>query len=165
MQVQYSTVQHSVTWPRRAPASNKILEQHHEIQRRLFKHTANTQEAFSCSDVSETRPISSDRATCRREASDRVLNYVFFECLFQKHQKKKKKDINSIHWFGRYLATRKRGYTSPAPSVVVVVVLGHEDVVLLQQRREVLADLGPDVQEGHHDHGDADESEGSLVCR
>lgn len=64
-----------------------------------------------------------------------------------------KDTLNSLHL-----------HTSPAPSVVVVVVLGHEDVVLLQHRREVLADLGPNVQEGHHDHGDADESEGSLVC-
>lgn len=63
--------------------------------------------------------------------------------------------------FRPYLATRNRD-TPLLRSVVVVVILGHEDVVFLQQRREVLADLGPNVQEGHHDHGDADETEGSL---
>lgn len=67
-----------------------------------------------------------------------------------------------VSLFRQYLATRKRDTPLPR-SVVVVVILGHEDVVFLQQRREVLADLGPNVQEGHHDHGDADEPEGSLA--
>lgn len=112
----------------------------------------------------DSDPISRDKATCRgKRANDQVLIYVFVECVLEQHLSHQKDTlIHFIVWAipGNQEARR----TSPAPSVVVVVVLGHEDVVLLQHRREVLADLGPNVQEGHHDHGDADETEGSLVC-
>lgn len=45
---------------------------------------------------------------------------------------------------------------------VVVVILRNKDVVFLQQRREVLADPGPHVQEGNHDHDDPDQAERGL---
>lgn len=51
------------------------------------------------------------------------------------------------------------------PSVVIVVVLRDEDVVLLQQGREALADLSPDVQEGHHYESNPDQTERSLLSR
>lgn len=49
------------------------------------------------------------------------------------------------------------------PSVIIVVVLGDEDVVLLEQRREVLADLSPHIQEGHHYQSNPDKTEGGLL--
>lgn len=49
------------------------------------------------------------------------------------------------------------------PSVVIVVVLGNEDVVLLEQCREVLADLSPHIQEGHHYQSNPDKTEGGLL--
>lgn len=48
-------------------------------------------------------------------------------------------------------------------SVIVVVVLGDEDVVLLQQRSKVLADQSPHIQEGHHYQRNPDKAEGGLL--
>lgn len=51
------------------------------------------------------------------------------------------------------------------PSVVIVVVLGYEDVVLLQQRSKALADQSPHIQEGHQDQSNPNEAEGGLLPR
>lgn len=49
------------------------------------------------------------------------------------------------------------------PSVVIVIILGDEDIVLLQQRSKVLADLSPHIQEGHHYQSNPDKAEGGLL--
>lgn len=47
-------------------------------------------------------------------------------------------------------------------SVIIIVVLGHKDVVLLQQRCKVLADQSSQIQEGHHYQSNPDKAEGGL---
>lgn len=59
--------------------------------------------------------------------------------------------------------TWQPGSPHSPPSVVIVIVLRDEDVVFLQQRSEVLADLSPDVQEGQHYQSNADKAEGGLL--
>lgn len=56
------------------------------------------------------------------------------------------------------LITRKPAH----PSVVIVIILGYEDVVLLQQRSKVLADLSPHIQEGHDYQSNPEKAEGGL---
>lgn len=61
--------------------------------------------------------------------------------------------------FRWYLITRK----PTQPSVVIVIILGDEDIVLLQQRSKVLADQSPHIQEGHHYQSNPDKAEGGLL--
>lgn len=59
----------------------------------------------------------------------------------------------------------QEAHTHTPPSVVIVIVLGDEDVVLLQQCGKVLADLSPHIQEGHHYQSNPDKAEGGLLPR
>lgn len=47
-------------------------------------------------------------------------------------------------------------------SVVVVVILGDEDIVLLQESGKVLADQSSHIQERHHHNCHADKTKGCL---
>lgn len=68
--------------------------------------------------------------------------------------------------FIQVIPDKQGGPTHPSPpSVVVVVILRHKDVVLFQQCSKVLADLSPHIQEGHHYQSNPDKAEGGLLPR
>lgn len=52
-----------------------------------------------------------------------------------------------------------------ASVVVVIIVLGDEDVVLLQEGSKAFADPSPHIQEGHHYQSNPGKAEWGLLAR